>query len=138
MQGGDFVAEIDGSARPNPGPGGWGVYLEGPGVKREIHGALPYTTSNLAEYRALAEAVRLAKALGARRLTVRTDSQLLYNQFNGYWRVHDPKIAKALNEIRREAREAGIEVEVEWVRRRKNARADALSKRWLDREKARR
>lgn len=62
------IAEIDGSANPNPGPGGWGVYLEGPGIRKEIHGALSYTTNNLAEYRAFLEAVRLAKDLGIKKI----------------------------------------------------------------------
>jgi len=138
MQSDEYVAEIDGSAQPNPGPGGWGVYLEGPGVKKEIHGTLSYTTNNLAEYHALAEAVRLAQSLGARKLTVYTDSELVCKQYNGEWKVQNPRIAKALHQIKEEIEKAGMKVDVRWVRRKKNTRADALSKRWLDSGKTKR
>jgi len=128
------IAEIDGSANPNPGPGGWGVYLEGPGIRKEIHGALAYTTNNLAEYRAFLEAVRLAKDLGIKKLLVRTDSQLVYNQFLGRWRASDSKIEQALSEVRKEIKISKVQVEIEWVRRKKNKRADDLSKKWLDKK----
>jgi len=133
MQQAEWIAEIDGSAQPNPGRGGWGVYLEGPGIKKELHGSLSYTTNNQAEYRALLEAVRLAKSLDVRKLLVRTDSQLVYNQFNGYWQIRDRKIEKTLQQIKKEAEEAGLQIKVVWVKRKKNARADGLSKRWLER-----
>jgi len=132
MHGDEYVAEIDGSAQPNPGPGGWGVYLEGPGIKKEACGPISHTTNNLAEYCALAEAVRLARSLGARRLTVRTDSELVYNQYNGKRKARNPKIAEALNRIKKEEQEAGIQVEVVLIPREKNARAHALSRKGLD------
>lgn len=122
-----YHAEVDGSAQPNPGPGGWGVRLVGPdGKVYEVSGRLPFTTNNQAEYRALLEAIRLAKAKGARRLTVQTDSQLLYHQVRGEWRVNDPGLARLLQKVRREAQ--GLELEMRWVPRGKNRRADALSR----------
>lgn len=124
----EFVAEIDGSARPNPGPGGWGVWLEGPGGKRlQASGRLPYTTNNQAEYRALLEAIRLAKDQGATRLVVQTDSKLLVHQIQGKWEAKDPKLRRLLEEVRREAE--GLPLEMRWVPRQKNRRADALSRR---------
>ena len=50
----------DGSSRPNPGPGGWGVVaVYNDEVVAERHGADPDTTNNRMELRALIEAYAL-------------------------------------------------------------------------------
>ncbi|MXZ72111.1 MAG: ribonuclease HI [Acidobacteria bacterium] len=47
----------DGSAVPNPGPGGWGVvWVEDGRIVRQAHGHDPKTTNNRMELRALIEA----------------------------------------------------------------------------------
>lgn len=65
----------DGSAVPNPGPGGWGVvWVESGNVVAQRHGHEPRTTNNRMELRALIEAFRLLPADAA--TVVRTDSRL--------------------------------------------------------------
>ncbi len=65
----------DGSAIPNPGPGGWGVvWVEDGVVREERHGHDPDTTNNRMELVALIEAYKLLPP-GAD-VVVRTDSRL--------------------------------------------------------------
>jgi ribonuclease HI len=50
----------DGSAHPNPGPGGWGVvWVEDGRIRAERHGHVPDTTNNRMELTALIEAHRM-------------------------------------------------------------------------------
>lgn len=65
----------DGSAVPNPGPGGWGVvWVEDGEIQSEQHGHEPHTTNNRMELRALVAAFTiLPKDATAR---VLTDSRL--------------------------------------------------------------
>uniref|UniRef100_A0A2N9F4E1 RNase H type-1 domain-containing protein n=1 Tax=Fagus sylvatica TaxID=28930 RepID=A0A2N9F4E1_FAGSY len=78
-----WTTHIDGSSMKNVG--GIGVILEsleGDIIKRAIR--LQYaTTNNEAEYEALLIGLKLAKALGATELDVRSDSQLIVGQING-------------------------------------------------------
>ena len=65
----------DGSAHPNPGPGGWGVvWVHGGNVVAQSHGHESATTHNRMELRALIEAYRMLPADAA--LSIYTDSKL--------------------------------------------------------------
>lgn len=65
----------DGSASPNPGPGGWGVVWVVDGeVKEQRHGHDPATTNNRMELKALIEAHKLLPADAE--YTIWTDSRL--------------------------------------------------------------
>jgi ribonuclease HI len=70
----------DGSARPNPGPGGWGLVhvVEGKIVQQK-YGACPQTTNNRMELTALIEACKMLPPDAA--VTVYTDSELCVNTF---------------------------------------------------------
>jgi len=68
----------DGSASPNPGPGGWGVvWVEDGRIVSEKHGHDPDTTNNRMELRALIEAFTMLPEDAA--VTVYTDSRLCVN-----------------------------------------------------------
>ena len=68
----------DGSADPNPGPGGWGVvYVVDGEIVDEACGREPGTTNNRMELTALIEGYRLVPA--GRAAVVWTDSQLCVN-----------------------------------------------------------
>ena len=68
----------DGSAVPNPGPGGWGVvWVEGGEIQGEQHGHDPHTTNNRMELRALIEAFTMLPEDAA--VDVLTDSRLCVN-----------------------------------------------------------
>ena len=65
----------DGSAVPNPGPGGWGVvWVEDGRVVRQAHGHEPHTTNNRMELRALIEAFTMLPADAARSTSSATAS----------------------------------------------------------------
>ncbi len=65
----------DGSAMPNPGPGGWGlVWVEGGEIREQRYGREGHTTNNRMELVALIEALRLLPEDAA--VTIRTDSRL--------------------------------------------------------------
>ncbi len=68
----------DGSARPNPGPGGWGaVYVRDGEVLAQQHGHESHTTNNRMELMALIEGSRLVPA--GESAVVYTDSELCFN-----------------------------------------------------------
>ena len=77
---GDPVTGVftDGSAVPNPGPGGWGVvWVERGEIVSKAHGHDPDTTNNRMELRALIEAFRMLPDDAA--VDVHTDSELCVN-----------------------------------------------------------
>jgi ribonuclease HI len=68
----------DGSAHPNPGPGGFGVvWVEKGEIRAERHGHEEHTTNNRMELVALIEGYKLLPADA--RTVVRTDSRLCVN-----------------------------------------------------------
>ena len=73
----------DGSARPNPGPGGWGaVYVRDGRIIAEVSGGAALTTNNRMELTALIEGIRLLPE--DETLPVYTDSELCVNTIN-HW-----------------------------------------------------
>src|SRR5262245_63959411 len=84
-----FVAYIDGGARGNPGPAGYGVRVERPDgtLIEEFGEAIGVATNNVAEYRGLLAALEWALARGIRQVHVRSDSLLLVQQMLGKFKV---------------------------------------------------
>ncbi len=124
---------VDGASRGNPGDAGFGVHVAGPDgtTLAELYGHLGHATNNVAEYEGLLHALRWARARGARRLEIFSDSELLVRQMGGRYRVKNPK----LQPLHREASAlvAGFErVRLEHVPRERNKEADALANRALD------
>ena len=122
------VAYIDGGARGNPGPAGYGVRIETPdgSVVEELHGALGIATNNVAEYNGLLAALRWAIDHEARELSIRSDSELLVKQMRGEYRIKHP----ALQALAARARLLVMELDqvtFEHVRRERNVDADRLS-----------
>ncbi len=125
---------IDGGARGNPGPAGYGVRVVGAdgSTVDEIAEAIGVATNNVAEYRGLLAALEYAVARGLSDIVVRSDSELLVKQMRGEFRVKNaglqPLHARASLLVRRIGR-----VRFEHVRRAQNAEADALANRAMDR-----
>src|SRR5262245_55098300 len=84
-----IVAYIDGGARGNPGPAGFGVRIEQPdgSLVDEFHESIGTATNNVAEYRGLLAALEWAKRHGERDVLVRSDSLLLVQQMKGVYKV---------------------------------------------------
>ena len=128
-----ITANIDGGARGNPGPAGYGVIIrdaEGL-VLDELHGALGIATNNVAEYNGLLAALRWAKARGHTQLHVKADSLLLVEQMRGNYKVKNAGLQPLHAKARLLAYEIG-RVTFEHVRRELNKDADRLSNLGMD------
>ena len=128
-----IVAYIDGGARGNPGPAGYGVRIESPdgSVLDELHGALGIATNNVAEYNGLLAALRWAIDHRQRELRIRSDSELLVKQMLGEYRVKHPGLQPLVARARLLISELG-DVRFEHVRREQNKEADRLSNLGMD------
>lgn len=74
----------DGSARFNPGPGGWGARLEYNGHIKEISGSFRHTTNNRMELMAVIEAIKCIKTKGVT-LDIYSDSSYVVNSISKGW-----------------------------------------------------
>ena len=87
------LAFVDGGARGNPGPAGYGAYLTlDDGRIIEAFGYLGETTNNVAEYSGLIAALEIALEEKAGEIEVVSDSQLLVRQMLGEYRVKHPNL----------------------------------------------
>ena len=122
------IAYIDGGARGNRGPAGYGVRIEEPDgtLVEEFSEAIGHATNNIAEYRGLLAALEWAKARGHRALHVRSDSLLLVQQMLGNYKVKNAGLQPLYVRARLLAVELG-NVTFEHVGRAKNAHADRLA-----------
>jgi ribonuclease HI len=128
------VAYIDGGARGNPGPAGFGVRIEQADgtLVEEFSEAIGHATNNIAEYRGLLAALEWAKAHGHRALHVRSDSLLLVQQMLGNYKVKNAGLQALHAKARLLANEIG-RVTFEHVGRASNAHADRLANAAMDR-----
>jgi ribonuclease HI len=128
-----LVAYIDGACRGNPGEGGVGVAFQDekgtPFFKAYRY--IGTVTNNIAEYRALLLALKKARNLRAKSLTIYSDSQLIVNQVRGDYRVRDAKLKLLLREALSLIK--GFQrVEMKAIGREKNKLADSLANRAID------
>jgi ribonuclease HI len=128
-----LTAYIDGGARGNPGPAGYGVHIQGPdrAVLDELHGALGVATNNVAEYNGLLAALQWAKRHGHAALHVKSDSLLLVQQMRGHFKVKHPGLLPLYAKARLLAHDIG-HVTFEHVPREMNEDADRLSNLGMD------
>ena len=128
-----IVAYIDGGARGNPGPAGYGVRVESAdgALLDELHGALGIATNNVAEYNGLLAALQWAVDHGQRHVHIRADSELLVKQMRGEYKVRNPGLQPLYVRARLLAAELD-HVKFEHVRREFNKDADRLSNLGMD------
>jgi ribonuclease HI len=127
-----FTIHTDGAARGNPGPAAFAYTIEHDGdTDVEAKGRLGETTNNVAEYTALVRALEHAKQLGAHRVAVLSDSELMVNQMMGRYKVKNEGL-RPLYEEARELCSAFRSVTFRHVRREENSRADRLCNEALD------
>ncbi|XP_017408416.1 uncharacterized protein LOC108321234 [Vigna angularis] len=108
---------------------GAGIVLEGPnGFLLEHSLVFKFKVSNnQAEYEALMAGLELARDMGARRVTCRTDSQLVVGQMNGDFQVKEEQLSRYFHRATELARTFD-KVCLQHIPREENARADMLSK----------
>jgi probable phosphoglycerate mutase len=134
MSGGWITAHCDGGSRGNPGPSGFGVYIQNEAGKTvgELSEFLGRQTNNYAEYSGLLAALNFALEKGHSRLRVVSDSELMVKQIKGQYRVNSPELRPLYDEAKR--RIARLEqFRIEHVLRGKNQHADRLANEAMDR-----
>lgn len=130
-----ITLEFDGGSRGNPGPAGIGVVLRAAdGTSLLTLGRyIGRATNNVAEYTALIAGLEQAERLGAKKLRIRGDSELIVRQMNGEYRVRHPD----LQPLYRKAQDLIArfdQASIEHNYREKNALADRLANLAMDRK----
>jgi ribonuclease HI len=128
--------QCDGGSRGNPGPAAIGAVVldatvDPPVLLTSISECIGTATNNVAEYKAVIEALRAAREYEPRLIRVRADSQLVIRQLEGRYKVKN----EGLRPLFQEAQELLThfdEVDLEHVRRENNVDADALVNAALD------
>ncbi len=123
----------DGGSRGNPGPAAGAFIICDPAGKQICAEAkfLPNATNNIAEYTALAEALRKAVSLDAKKIKIFSDSELMVKQINGEYKVKNEN----LREIYNQCLDLLAEIknwQITHIRREKNKLADKLVNRAID------
>jgi len=133
-----WTLHADGASLGNPGPAGAGAVLHDQDglVLAEVSQPLGRITNNQAEYRALILGLEQARLLGAPRLKIVMDSELVVRQVRGEYRVKNkglkPLYDKAIGLL-----QDFRAYDILHVRRDLNAEADALASRAARRERDR-
>ena len=124
-----ILGYFDGAAKPNPGRGGAGAYIDVNGeIFWEDYRYLgDNITNNEAEYKALIMLLEATGALGIKEITIRGDSQLVINQMTEKWGISEPRLRLLQIRAWELIFEYEIKVKFEWIPRERNKRADILS-----------
>jgi ribonuclease HI len=128
---------IDGGARGNPGPAGYGVRIEDADgtLIEELYGGLGVATNNVAEYNGLLAALKWAVDHDQQKVQVRADSELLVKQMRGEYRVKHPGLQPLAARARLLIGQLD-DVTFQHVRREQNKEADRLSNLGMDQAEA--
>jgi len=134
-----LIAHIDGGARGNPGPAGYGVVITDQAGHKiaTLSEYLGHQTNNYAEYNGLLAALHYALEHGYKALRVISDSELLVRQIKGVYKVKSP----SLQELYDRAKELIGKLDwfsIEHVLRGKNREADSLANAAMDKGMGRR
>ena len=127
------IIYTDGGARGNPGPAAAGFVIDGKGYGEY----LGKTTNNIAEYAAIAQALKKARALIGKAkakmtdIEIRMDSELAMKQLTGQYRIKNEGIQPYFFEIWN-LKFDFKSVDFVHVRREKNKEADAMVNKVLD------
>lgn len=123
------VLEIftDGACSGNPGEAGIGVVIKSGGKTiKEISKAIGEATNNIAEYSALVYALQEALVMKAKRVSVFTDSELMFRQVTGVYKVKNEKLRFLCDQVQH-LMQGFDQVDIDHVRREKNKEADKLA-----------
>jgi probable phosphoglycerate mutase len=127
-------AHCDGGARGNPGPSGYGAFIQDADgtVLAELSEFLGIQTNNFAEYSGLLASLDYALAHGHRRLRVVSDSELMVKQIQGKYQVKSPILRPLFDTAKKKI--AQLEgFEINHALRHKNKDADRLANQAMDR-----
>ncbi len=117
----------DGACSGNPGEAAIAVVFKDNGkIVKEFAEAIGPATNNIAEYAALVRALKEAKILKLNSIRVHTDSQWMFNQIRGIYKVKNEGIKPFYDEAVALAK-SFKRVEFKWVPREENKDADRLA-----------
>jgi len=128
-----LIAHVDGGARGNPGPAGYGALITDQ-AGHKVAGLSEYLghqTNNYAEYHGLLAALDYALKHGHKALKVVADSELLVKQIRGEYKVKSP----TLLELHQRARKMIAQLDwfsIQHVLRGGNQEADRLANLAMD------
>jgi ribonuclease HI len=128
-----LVAYADGGSRGNPGEAACASLITTDKGEELLRRAkrLGKTTNNVAEYEGVLLALDLCKELGAAKVTLRLDSELVVRQIEGRYKVRNPDLMQLHHRVM--LRQKMFEkLHVEHVPRKENAAADAMVNACLD------
>ena len=128
-----LVAHIDGGARGNPGPAGYGVAVQDEKGARvaALSQYLGRQTNNFAENQGLIAALEYALERGRKALKVVSDSELLVRQIKGIYKVKNP----TLQDLHARAKELIAQLDwfsIDHALREHNREADRLANQAMD------
>jgi ribonuclease HI len=131
-----LILQFDGGSRGNPGPAAIGIVIAAQdGTPLVTLGrCIGRATNNVAEYQALIAALTEAKKLGAKKIIVRGDSELIVRQMTGQYRVKNADL-KPLWQKAQELFADFDSAAIEHNLRHHNTLADSLANLALDRRK---
>lgn len=131
-----YTAHVDGGARGNPGPAGFGVVIHDSHGKKvaELSQYLGHRTNNYAEYSGLLAALRFAIAHHIQALKIVSDSELMVRQMKGIYKVRHPELRKLYDEAQRLTSQIEY-VDIRHALREHNQTADRLANQAMDRGK---
>jgi ribonuclease HI len=128
----ELTIYTDGASRNNPGEAGAGVFILKDGKPFEtIARYLGTTTNNIAEYSAAIIGLEHAVKLGAVKVKLLADSELLVKQVNGLYKVKNEGLKPLHAEVKELIAKIGS-VEVQYIPRERNKEADALANKAID------
>ena len=131
----ELIIHTDGASRGNPGMAGIGVAIfdKDYNVIDELCEFIGESTNNVAEYKAMILAAKKAISYNAKKVTFKTDSELLVRQLNNTYRVKNPGLLPLYKELRTLLGKIS-KWHIQHVRREENTCADTLANKGVDSE----
>jgi ribonuclease HI len=129
------ILNTDGGARGNPGPAGIGVVIKNNNNETiyELGKTIGFSTNNEAEYTALIEGLLQCRAIKAKEVDARLDSELVVKQLNGIYKVKNERMNVFWNKVK-DLEKYFTKVTFTHVPRTENKEADKLYNQALDLE----
>lgn len=131
---------IDGASSGNPGPAGIGIVIYQDGsIFKKISRFIGRTTNNVAEYMAFIQALQEVSTFTMAELEIKTDSELLYKQLKGEYKVKHTNIKPLFEQVKKillDFRDVRGGVSIHRISRNDNSIADKLAKDAIRKSKA--
>lgn len=133
----EYVCYCDGGSRGNPGPSGYGIYIEKNNKPFLKYGNyIGITTNNVAEYQSLITTLEYLKRFEAKKILIYMDSQLVVKQILGEYKVkqdHIKILHKKAKDLLEEINPTSFTIS--HVYRASNKYADEMANKAMDQQK---